>query len=201
MDLTWLHLRRGTSGHEDLLLTSRRPVFLQSRHPDAGFLATITMQFLAAVKWPAVRRVNFQAFEVINLPWQWIRHLPLEGNSAQGRLCGMCGWLTGNSASPHMGCNWTLRIRICHRCTYEGKDGRVCCVMCPMAPQAPPRLLHLKIFVMRHCLHGGFERTQELRWPKQTALLRAAFKAWNQYSHRPLGRHPNNSLFIDVDEL
>jgi hypothetical protein len=61
----------------------------------AGWIGAITLQYIGIVHIPSVRCVCKDAYNAVQVPWQYVRNFPRDGITLMNDRCTLCGWFTG----------------------------------------------------------------------------------------------------------
>jgi hypothetical protein len=127
----------------------------------AGWIGAITLQYIGLVHIPSVRCVCRDAYNAVQVPWQYVRNSPRDGITLMNDRCTLCGWFTGaKSAEDASLCCECNNTGVCSACSYVAADGRRLCGECELEEGSPHNLQSIIQFFDNSRVHDALDYLQ-----------------------------------------
>ena len=127
----------------------------------AGWIGAITLQYIGLVHIPSVRCVCKDAYNAVQVPWQYVRNFPRDGITLMNDRCTLCGWFTGaKSAEDASLCCECNNTGVCSACSYVAADGRRLCGECELEEGSPHNLQSILGFFNSSGVHDALDYLQ-----------------------------------------
>ena len=127
----------------------------------AGWVGAITLKYIGLLHIPTVAQVCRDAYKAVQVPWQFARNSPYDGDRLMNDRCTLCGWFTGaKSAEDGSLCCECGNTGICSACTYVAADGRKLCGECELEEGSPHNLQSIIQFFDNSGVHDALDYLQ-----------------------------------------